>query len=164
MAIPLRRGEGNRSFETCKADQKWPANAEAHRVPNRAILEACFHHASRWAADGVAPPRAALIETDSSGKILLDEHGNAKGGLRVPETSVPVETIIPGDRGGRVNCAGIGYSIPFSRKKLVELYGTREKYLALYDAAADKLVNDGYILPEGASQLKSSRRWLAPVF
>jgi hypothetical protein len=164
MAIPLRRSELDGGFAACMADQKWPARAQPHHVPNRAILEACFHHASRWAVDGVAPPHAPLIETDSSGKIVLDEDGNAKGGLRFPDIAVPVETFVPGSRGGTRNCGGTGYSLPFSREKLVALYGTREKYLALYDASADKLVKDGYILPEGAAQLKTSRRWLAPIF
>ena len=163
MAIPLRGREPD-GFAACRADQNWPARAESHHVPNRAILEACFHHASRWAENGVAPPHAALIETDSSGKIVTDENGNAKGGLRFPDIAVPVETFLPGFRGGSRNCAANGYSLPFSREKLVALYGTREKYLAQYDAAADKLVNDGYILPEGAAQLKTNRRWLAPLF
>lgn len=164
MAIPLRGRETDGGFAACRADQKWPARAETHHVPNRAILEACFHHASRWAVDGVAPPQAPLIETDSSGRIVTDADGNAKGGLRFPDVAVPVETFIPGSRGGTRNCAGSGYSLPFSREKLVALYGSREKYLALYDVAADKLVKDGYILSEGAGQLKTNRRWLAPVF
>ena len=163
MAIPLReRGSG--MFAACMAAQNWPAEAQPNHVPNRAMLEACFHHASRWAADGVAPPHAPLIDTDADGKILTDENGNAKGGLRFPDIAVPVETFIPAARGGTRSCASTGYSLPFSREKLVALYSNREQYLALYDAVADKLVKDGFILPKAAAQLKSDRQWLAPVF
>jgi hypothetical protein len=167
MAIPLRGGDPggeNGNFAPCKAAQKWPADAQPHHVPNRAMLEACFHHASRWVDQGIAPPRAALLETDVTGAIVRDADGNAKGGLRFPDIAVPMETFTPAAKGGTRNCGSGGYSMAFSREKLVQLYGSRDKYLALYDATADKLVKDGYILPEGAAKLKTSRRWLAPVF
>jgi hypothetical protein len=95
---------------------------------------------------------------------VKDENGNVKGGLRLPDIEVPTETFISAARGGARSCASTGYSIAFSREKLVGLYGSRDRYLARYDAVADKLVKDGYILPEGAAQLKLNRRWLAPVF
>jgi hypothetical protein len=169
MAIPLHGGESTSGdegggFAACKVAQKWPREAGTLHVHNRALLEACFHHASRWAEEGVAPPRAPLIETDESGKFVTDENGNLKGGLRLPDIAVPMETYVPAAQGGEPKCGTGGYSLAFSREKLVALYGTRDKYLAQYDAAADKLVKDGYILPEGAEQLKTERRWLAPVF
>jgi hypothetical protein len=163
MAIPLHHYEpGN--FAACSEAQKWPVEALPNHVPNRAMLEACFYHASRWAVDGIGPPHAPLIDVDANGVTEKDENGNVKGGLRFPDIAVPVETFISAARGGTRSCASTGYSIAFSREKLVSLYGSREQYLARYDAAADKLVKDGYILPEGAAQLKSDRRWLAPVF
>jgi Alpha/beta hydrolase domain len=163
MAIPLHHYEpGN--FAACSEAQKWPVEALPDHVPNRAMLEACFYHASRWAVDGIVPPHAPLIEVDANGVTEKDENGNVKGGLRFPDIAVPVETFISAARGGTRNCASTGYSLAFSREKLVSLYGSREQYLARYDAAADKLVKDGYILHEGAAQLKSDRRWLAPVF
>lgn len=163
MAIPLHHYEPS-NFVACSEAQKWPAEALPDHVPNRAMIEACFHHASRWAVDGIAPPRAPLIDVDSEGVPEKDENGNVKGGLRFPDISVPVETFISASRGGLRSCASTGYSLMFSRDKLVGLYGSREQYLARYDAAADILVKDGYILPKGAEQLKTNRRWLAPVF
>jgi hypothetical protein len=163
MAIPLRQRDSG-MFAACMEAQKWPAESQPDHVPNRAMLEACFHHASRWAVDGVAPPIAPLIETDAEGTTLKDADGNVKGGLRFPDIAIPVETFISAARGGTRSCASTGYSLPFSREKLVALYGSREQYLARYNAVADRLVKDGYILPEGAAQLKSDRRWLAPVF
>jgi hypothetical protein len=164
MAVPLRNAGDAAGFLACAAAQKWPSNAQQNFFPNRALLEACFHHASRWAEAGVAPPHAPLIETDANDKILTDENGNARGGLRFPDIAVPTDTFVPATRGGTRNCASTGYKAPFSRAKLVGLYGTREKYLALYDTATDKLVKDGYILAEGGQKMKSERRWLAPVF
>jgi hypothetical protein len=163
MAIPLRGAEAG-NFAACSAAQHWPAEALNEHLPNRAMMEACFHHASRWAVDGIAPPSAPLIEVDSDGVTVKDEDGNVKGGLRFPDIAVPTETFISAARGGTKSCASTGYSLAFSREKLVSRYGTRERYLAHYDAVADKLVKDGFILPEGGAQLKSDRRWLAPVF
>jgi hypothetical protein len=160
MAIPLHDRDSSAQFLNCKATVKWPEAAEPHHLPNRAMLEACFHHASRWAESNIAPPSAPLMETDADGNLVKDADGNVKGGMRFPDIAVPAETFVSGSG----DCSGTGYSLPFSREKLVTLYGTREKYLALYDGAADRLVQQGYILPEGAADLKTNRRWLAPVF
>ena len=74
------------------------------------------------------------------------------------------DTFIPATLWQTPNCNATGYRVPFSREKLVTLYGTRERYLVAYDAAADKLVAEGFLLPDGAAQLKKDRRFLAPVF
>jgi Alpha/beta hydrolase domain len=164
MAIPPRNHVPSDGFSTCAVNLKWPTDAMPNYFPRRAMLESCFHLASRWVEAGVAPPTAPLIETDESDKVLLDENGNARGGLRFPDISVPVDTFVPAPREGEVRCRSIGYRQPFSREKMVTLYGNREKYLAQYDAAVDKLAKDGFILPDGAAQMKSERSWLAPVF
>jgi hypothetical protein len=162
MAIPLRgTNEGN--FAACAKDQGWPKEAQPNAFPNREMLEACFLHASRWVEKGIAPPHATLIETDGE-KFVTDENGNAKGGLRFPEIAVPTDTFVNASREGKVRCASTGYKLPFSRDRLVSLYGTRAHYLALYDAAADRLVKEGFIFPENAAKLKKDRRWTAPVF
>jgi Alpha/beta hydrolase domain len=128
------------------------------------MLESCFHHASRWVEAGIPPPKSPLIETDENDKILLDENCNARGGLRFPDISVPADTFVPSPREGDIRCRSIGYRLPFSRDKMVTLYGSRQKYLSLYDAAVDKLVTGGFILPAYAAQMKADRDWLAPVF
>jgi len=168
MAIPSQevKQEDAGLFATCATSQKWPSEAEPNNFPNRAIIEACFYHASRWVEKGIVPPTAPLIETDANDIILTDENGNARGGLRFPDISVPTDTFTPATRGELTinSCRSTGYKLPFSREKLVALYGSREHYLSLYDAAAEKLVAEGFILPEGAAQMTSDRRWLAPVF
>lgn len=164
MAIPPRNHPPSDTFHTCAVKLKWPADAMPNYFPRRAMLESCFHLASRWVEAGVAPPISPLIETDENDNVLLDENGNARGGLRFPDISVPADTFVPAPRDGEVRCRSIGYRLPFPHEKMVRLYGTREKYLVQYDVAVDKLVTDGFIFPDGVAQMKTERSWLAPVF
>lgn len=164
MAVPPQDDHEANPFAVCSTSQKWPAEAEPSHVPNRALMEACFHQASQWVEKGIAPPHSPLIETGPNDVILTDENGNARGGLRLPDMAVPTDTFIPATLWQTPNCNATGYRVPFSREKLVTLYGTRERYLLAYDAAADKLVAEGFLLPDGAAQLKKDRRFLAPVF
>jgi Alpha/beta hydrolase domain len=164
MAVPPRTPASSEVFASCAAKLRWPADAMPNEFPRHTLLEACFRHASRWVETGVAPPRAPLIETDADDKVLTDSNGNARGGLRFPELSVPSDAFVPVPRDGEISCRSIGYRVPFSREKMVALYGSREHYLSLYDSAADKLVTEGFIFSGDAQELKTARRWTAPVF
>ena len=62
------------------SSKEFPSGAEpAFDGPERPLMEALFHHMSRWVDQGIAPPRAPLIEADDA-KTLLDAFGNARGG------------------------------------------------------------------------------------
>jgi len=135
MAIPLRNGDGDGGFAACAAAQKWPSNAEPNHFPNRAMLEGCFHLASRWVEAGVAPPHAPLIETDDNDKILTDENGNARGGLRFPDIAVPPIRSYPPREGEPATARPPATESRFRGRRWKRSWHA-EHYLSLYEAVA----------------------------
>jgi hypothetical protein len=146
------------------SSKEFPADVEpAFDGPERPLMEACFHHAARWVDQGIAPPRAPLIEADDA-STLLDGFGNARGGLRMPELSLPTAQYVRAIPKQIDNCGATGWKQTFPKAKLVQLYGSRARYLERYDAEVDKLLKGGFILPEGAADMKRNRRRTAPIF
>jgi hypothetical protein len=109
----------------------------------------------------------------------MDENGNERDGVRLPELIVPLATYTgwslrdpsigaPGQR-----CAFVGSYIPFARtaedrkksgdprKSIAERYANREDYLARFTKALDELVAARWILAEdrGAMLQSGEREW-----
>lgn len=127
-----------------------PANAMTfYRAQN-----AVYSHLVRWSTQGVLPPVAPRIKRSLLGRIQRDTHGNALGGLRLPEINVPFATygIDNSTTGSRdfldlFACATSGSTTAFTATKLQSLYATRADYYAKYKAAADAALAAGYLLP-----------------
>jgi hypothetical protein len=111
--------------------------------------KAAFLALDRWLDEGVAPPGAPPIET-REGEPVRDEHGNARGGLRLPEIEVPIATYT----GLYVPCAdGTDAVRPFDRALLRRLYPTHADYVARFEAATATLVDGGFLLAEDGNKL-----------
>lgn len=112
-----------------------------------------------WVAGGPPPPSQppiAVLATDPP-TIERDEHGNARGGVRLPWIEVPVahDTGISPETG----LAGLdGLHEPFSTQQLVTLYGDREGYLTRFEAAARAAVAAGVLRPTEAEVLVEEAR------
>jgi hypothetical protein len=115
-----------------------------------------------WVRTGEAPAPMPRYERDESGR-LYDEHGNVRGGVRTPLLDVPIAAYFGGDvptgstdpcanGGGRMALSG--WTRLFSAEKLAELYPTPEAYVEQFHAAVDDALARGFILPEGAEDLK----------
>ena len=99
--------------------------------------------------DGVAPPQSPAIElTDpaAADPIVRDAHGNAKGGMRLPEVEAPTATIdgrrndVAEAKPGAQNfCFLFGQTVPFDRAKLASLYPSHEAFVKQFTAAVDAL-------------------------
>lgn len=96
--------------------------------------------------DDLEPPQ--FDPSDFVG-VVTDEHGNAKGGVRLPPIEVPVATY---DARAQ-ECSLFGRTYRFDDDRLEELYGTKEASLEASEAAADEAVEAGYLLPEDAEDL-----------
>ena len=74
-----------------------------------------------WARRGVAPGKAARIETrlDAAGgfTVVFDELGNARGGLRTTYVDVPVAKYVASSPGPG-NCPEIGHTERFDPARL----------------------------------------------
>lgn len=128
---------------------------ELSQFPGAFLYYTAFHNLIRWVGEGITPPRGDRIETGADGEILRDEHGNARGGVRLSYVDVPFATYLARAPGEDPFRGMIGLQVPFPRQKLVELYGTHDAYVARVKKRVDELVTEGWILPEHADELRA---------
>lgn len=119
-----------------------------------------------WVRTGVAPAPMPRLERDESGR-LYDEHGNMRGGVRTPLLDAPIATYYGGDvpTGSTDPCANVGgrmalsgWTRILSADTLAELYPTPDVFLERFDAAVGDALAKGFILPEGADDLRRRAR------
>jgi hypothetical protein len=116
--------------------------------------KAAYLWLDRWIDEGAAPPSAPPIET-RDGEPVRDAHGNALGGLRLPELEVPIATYT----GVYAPCAdGTDAVRPFDRALLRRLYPTHGDYVARFEAATAALVDGGFLLAEDGEKLVRAAR------
>src|SRR5262249_35159842 len=115
----------------------------------------------RWVLVGSPPPAAPRIELNrlpdkpgpiwsriDEGMIVRDEHGNARGGIRLPDIEVPLARWHGATTENRLG----GEGEPFGLDKVRALYPTREDYVAKVIRACDLLVDGGFIGSEDAKR------------
>jgi len=121
--------------------------------------------------DGAAPPQSPAIELGADpaapDPVVRDAHGNAKGGIRLPEVEAPTATIDGGANtmateapagAGRNFCFLFGRTRLFDAATVKSLYPSHEAFVKQFGAAVDALVKDGYWLePEGAAAKKAAQ-------
>jgi hypothetical protein len=109
-----------------------------------------------WAAGGEPPPSLPLVEFEGDPpRIRRDEHGNARGGLRMPELEVPDATYRGTVDGAGETGSMFGSTKPFPPEQLRALYPSRDDYLAAYGKAVDDCVAAGYVLEVDADDVKA---------
>ncbi len=133
----------------------------------RPAYDAAVRHMHVWLTQNKAPPTAPLIELEATNppKIKRDAHGNALGGIRLPDFAVPTAE----HRGTGTNKPGgyrlgflYGYARDFTAQELAALYPDSKTYLTQYDAALADAVKQGYVLPEDAQGMRTkAAQWAA---
>lgn len=138
-------------------------------MPFYMAQNAALRHLARWAAGGEAPPVAPRLQRNWLGAIVKDVHGNAVGGLRLPDIEAPIATHGNSNlTAGSLEfldlfaCVAGGFSEPFDATKLRGLYPTRDAYFSRFKAAADQALQAGYLLPEDHARAVARAR-VAPV-
>ena len=174
----IRHYEVASSPHTDPASVMIPANSEISKTKNPPkILDSEYNYTvndlkldyyvnsaleflHEWAANDIKPPAGKLIEKDAAGNVLMDEHGNAKGGLRSPYVDVPIATYYANAKAdkdevnptvGNVN----GSMKLFSKDKFLKLYGTKENYLEQFNHAVENQIKEGFILMEDGKRMKN---------
>lgn len=139
--------------------------------PTQAYFSVSLHHLLGWVDAGVLPPKADRVWLDRNvvndgSQMVLDEHGNPVGGIRVPYVDVPVASYTPinvaadplpaavseyvqesGSQGAAIMCRLSVYQEPFAAAKLRELYGSPRAYRRAFAASLDALEAEGWSLP-----------------
>jgi hypothetical protein len=112
-----------------------------------------FWHLDRWVRDGVAPPKGDRMQLDTAGKLVLDEFGIGKGGIRSPYSDVPVARYLTAS-GGPGNCREFGSTHPLSFGEMEKLYGTHAKYVEKVNAAVDRMRREQWITEADAVRMR----------
>lgn len=120
-------------------------------------LRAALRHLDTWAGGGDAPPEAPRLEVDESGAapaFVLDEVGNAQGGVRTPAVDAPVDVlsgIAPPD--ATIVCLLMGSTTPLEPDVLAQRYDSRDDYVAAYEAATEDMIAAGFALEDDREQI-----------
>ena len=131
------------------------------------VYEAAIRHLHRWIKDGVEPPKMPRVQMkagDPRPEVVRDEHGNALGGIRLPELEAPTAshsgfgTQREGTRFGFL----YGAVTDFDSEQLAALYPDSKHYMDAWNAALESLVEQGMILPEDAPAMRQrTEAWAA---
>jgi hypothetical protein len=124
-----------------------------------------------WVDKGVVPSRADRIwldrnEHNDGSMMLLDEHGNPRGGIRNPYVDVPTTkyTISPpaitpvisngsayiaagGQQAANQMCRLAGAQHDFDQAKLRQLYKSKANYVSMVERRLTELEKAGWSLP-----------------
>ena len=134
-----------------------PCTLPVTDFPAGAFTALGLNHLIEWIANGKTPPRAPYIAVDQNiagdgSHLALDEHGNARGGVRNVWVDVPVATYGVFGKGKTPAqdrlCLLAGTEVPLPPETLRKLYSGKADYVARANARLQQLVMDGWFLPE----------------
>lgn len=138
-----------------------PGNCERNRfsrIPFEHIMNAAYDHLVRWIEDDVPPPIGPRLEWANDSTKARNEHGNALGGIRIPEHEVPI-AVNTGDNPGPGFCRLMGSYEAFDSNLLRTLYPTPEAYVTAIEGETRRMLDEGFLLPEDAeTTLREARR------
>jgi len=117
-------------------------------------LDAGLRHVHSWINGGKpAPSMPPIAMSGERPTIIRDAHGNAQGGVRLPELEVPVAQY---GGGGGVNL--LGQTDPFSSEEVRRLYPDHATYVARVRRAAEAALQSGVIPPDRAASYIANAR------
>ena len=129
------------------------------RYPVGAMMAMGLHHVIQWSDKGTLPPRADRVVVEN-GAIAVDEHGNARGGVRSTYVDVPVAKYgVPNNADPKPGtrddfyCGIAGYETPLAPARLHALYTDAATYRSKVQQRLAELTKAGWFLPEYASQV-----------
>jgi hypothetical protein len=139
------------------AFQNDPCTLPVTDFPAGAFTGLALNYLVDWITKGKTPPHAPPIEVDQNAAndgshLALDEHGNAKGGIRNVWVDVPTATNGVFGKGktdaqDRL-CQLAGTKMPLSDATLKKLYPNKNDYAKKVERRLDELVAQGWFLPE----------------
>ena len=148
-----------------------PCKLPISRFPLAAYMSVALNHLWQWVDKGAVPPKADRILVDrnvsNDGSLMaLDEHGNARGGIRNAYVDVPVkkygvrnEGAVPpipnahpfvavrGEAAQNQLCGLAGYEMAISQVDLKKLYKDKKDYVRRVERSLDEATKQGWFLP-----------------
>jgi hypothetical protein len=155
----------DRNELTTRSKMTYPDGIE---VPHRWQMAYRADYGSRFKTEGIVdkePP--ALGDPFTVLLPQVDDDGNEIAGIKMPQVALALATYtgwnpaeldlnMPGD-----TYAMVGSTIPFTKRKIAEKYGSREKYVARAREVIADLVTRRLLLAEEAAKLEqqAAEQW-----
>lgn len=137
-----------------------PVTPGINRIPLMPLYDAALHHLHRWLTEGTPPPEQPKIEFEGDPPaIVRDEHGIARGGIRLPQVEVPIAQNSAIPLADDIYSILYGSSVPFPKDQVLAMYGDRDAYLDRFEEAARTAEKAGVLLPRDVRP--EEHRWLA---
>jgi alpha/beta hydrolase family protein len=130
--------------------------------PQHYVMNAAVSRLERWVIDGSRPAAAPRLDT-RNGILVLDDHGNVRGGIRTPHVDVPIAALSGLGNGGHPIAFLCGSTLPFDRGTLGSLYASRDDYLQHFAAATAGAVANGFVLPDDAEEITAVAAFNSPL-
>jgi hypothetical protein len=147
--------------------QNDPCTLPVTDFPAGAFTALGLDHLIEWIANGKTPPHAPPIAVDQDSKndgspLALDEHGNAKGGIRNVWVDVPIATNGVFGKGKTPQqdrlCQLAGTKVPLADDVLRKLYKNNADYVARVERRLKQLISEGWFLPEYADMVRADAK------
>jgi hypothetical protein len=144
------------------AFQNDPCTLPVTDFPAGAFTALALNYLADWITKGKTPPHAPPIEVDQNtagdgSHLALDEHGNAKGGVRNVWVDVPTATNGVFGKGKTTAqdrlCQLAGTKVPLPEATLKKLYPSKSEYVKKVERRLTELVAQGWFLPEYADMV-----------
>lgn len=141
-------------------------SAPQHHYAVQAALAAL----NRWVVSGEAPPHGQRLNVTQAAvpQLVLDENGNATGGIRSPWVDVPTARL-----SGLVSGLGqtplglgalLGVTEPFTAAALAKLYpGGQPEYVDKFNTSLKSAIAAGFILPADEVEIKALAAFSFPA-
>jgi hypothetical protein len=141
-------------------------SAPQHHYAMQAALAAL----NRWVISGAAPPHGQRLNVNHSAvpQLVLDENGNATGGIRSPWVDVPTARLSGLVAGLGQTPLGLGSLLgvtePFTAAALAKLYpGGQQEYVDKFNTSLNSAIAAGFILPADEAEIKALAAFSFPA-
>lgn len=136
-----------------------PGLAGANWMSFQPVYAAALRHMHTWLAEDAAPPSMPRIEIvgGTPPAIARDGNSNAKGGIRLPDLTVPTAShngMGIRQEGGNRFAFLYGQASDMDKQQLAAAYPSSNIFLMKYDAALDQSVKAGVILAEDRAAIR----------
>jgi hypothetical protein len=123
------------------------------------VRNAALEHLVAWTVGGTPPPSFPPINVEN-GAIVIDENGNATGGIRLPDLAVPT-AMHSGTKDTGPPAALAGQSTPLTDEQFSALYPDANSYLEAWNDAVDTIRAQGLILESDVDAERARGRTIA---
>jgi hypothetical protein len=131
-------------------------------LPNGIFQDAALENLDLWVRRNVPPPPGALLQFQNGAQVL-DQFGNAVGGVRSSYVDVPTAHWFVGSTGPGL-CFLLGYEHPFDEAELKALYPDHDVYVARAIADNFRLVVERYTtLEDGIKIIRNAQQSGVPA-